>query len=230
MGRQILVGNPPIAVNVRQSKRARRLSLRVSHLDGSVSLTTPPLANAGQIETFLSEKESWLRKHVQAVPEIESPQIGRSLLFRGQGLPVVGGDVRRAKLANGQLVVPEEGSRTGPLLKAFLKLQARDALAAASDDFAAQLGRQYTSLSLRDTRSRWGSCTHKGGLMYSWRLIMAPPEVLSYVAAHEVAHLQEMNHSPAFWQVVADLMPDFQTHRTWLKTQGSTLHRISFEN
>jgi len=90
------------------------------------------------------------------------------------------------------------------------------------------LGRSYARLSLRDTRSRWGSCTSDGGLMYSWRLIMAPPEVLDYVAAHEVAHLAQMNHSPAFWAEVTKIYGDYAAPRNWLRANGSTLHRYKF--
>jgi len=112
--------------------------------------------------------------------------------------------------------------------KAFLKLRARDELAAASDRYAAMVGRSYTRLSFRDTRSRWGSCSSEGVLMYSWRLIMAPPAVLDYAAAHEVAHLVEMNHSPAFWAVVARICPDYEDYRGWLRKNGDVLHRVNF--
>jgi predicted metal-dependent hydrolase len=119
---------------------------------------------------------------------------------------------------------------TGAQVKALFRLHARDALAAASDRYAHALGRTYARLSIRDTRSRWGSCSSQGTLMYSWRLIMAPPAVLDYVAAHEVAHLVEMNHQPAFWDVVAGICPDYATHRAWLRTHGDSLHRINFDN
>src|SRR5690606_32603283 len=113
-------------------------------------------------------------------------------------------------------------------LMGWLKALARDRLAAAADRHAATLGRGYRSLVLRDTRSRWGSCAADGRLMFSWRLAMAPPEVLDYVAAHEVAHLAEMNHSPAFWAVVERLMPDHRAPRAWLRAEGAALHRWNF--
>jgi predicted metal-dependent hydrolase len=91
------------------------------------------------------------------------------------------------------------------------------------------LGRRFSRLSLRDTRSRWGSCSSRGGLSYSWRLILAPPDVLDYVAAHEVAHLAEMNHSPAFWALVARLCPGYQAPRGWLRREGAGLHRYRFD-
>jgi predicted metal-dependent hydrolase len=101
-------------------------------------------------------------------------------------------------------------------------------LVQASDHYAAKIGRRVTRVTLRDTRSRWGSCTAEGALMYSWRLIMAPPEVLRYVAAHEVAHLVEMNHSNRFWAVVEGLYPGWQTQRAWLRSHGGALHGLRF--
>jgi predicted metal-dependent hydrolase len=135
--------------------------------------------------------------------------------------------VKRTVLRDGVLHVPDEVT-AGVRAKAFLKTKARDELAAASDFYAAQLGKRYNRLSIRDTRSRWGSCSSEGVLMYSWRLIMAPHEVLHYVAAHEAAHLVEMNHSDAFWAVVARICPDYDRHRIWLKKNGDQLHRVNF--
>ncbi|MEL7205889.1 MAG: SprT family zinc-dependent metalloprotease, partial [Pseudomonadota bacterium] len=134
------------------------------------------------------------------------------------------------KLMEDRIEVPGSADRVGTRVATWLKLLARDRLIEASDRYAAELGRPYTRLSLRDTRSRWGSCSAQGRLMYSWRLILAPPEALDYVAAHEVAHLQEMNHSPAFWSIVADLCPDYETQRLWLRHEGTSLHRYRFGN
>lgn len=230
MGRHITLGNPPIEVELRQSSRARRLSLRVSRLDGRASLTMPPSATDRQVMAFLRERESWLRQHVENVAPATIPAIGAVVPFGGQDVPIIGGAIKRAVLRDGAIMVPQDGKATATKIKAFLKLAARDALAEASDRYAAEVGRSYSRLSLRDTRSRWGSCSHEGVLMYSWRLIMAPPDVLDYVAAHEVAHLVEMNHSSAFWDVVQGLMPDYSVHRRWLQKDGAKLHQVRFED
>jgi predicted metal-dependent hydrolase len=124
--------------------------------------------------------------------------------------------------------VPGDAGRAGVRVGAFLKALARTRLAAASDKYAARIGRPSTRLTLRDPRSRWGSCTADGALMFSWRLVMAPPDVLDYVAAHEVAHMIEMNHSAAFWAVVAGLRPDWKAQRDWLHGQGSVLQGYRF--
>jgi hypothetical protein len=177
---------------------------------------------------FLQERESWLRKHVSAVQPTILASVGAEILFQGVSSPIINADVARVAYQDGMFQVPYNG-RTGAQIQAYLKLAARDALAQASDHYAGVIGRGYRRLSLRDTRSRWGSCSSQGALMYSWRLIMAPPEVLSYVAAHEVAHLVEMNHGPQFWQIVADIFPDYQDCRKWLRDNGEQLHRVTFD-
>lgn len=121
------------------------------------------------------------------------------------------------------------GRPAGPAVLAALKCLARDRLAEASDRHATAIGRKVGRITLRDTRSRWGSCTSEGNLMYSWRLILAPPEVLDYVAAHEVAHLVHMDHSRAFWAQVERLMPGHKSARDWLRREGTGLHRWRFE-
>ena len=144
-------------------------------------------------------------------------------------LEVAPAPVRRARIEGGALIVPRRAA-PGQLVCAFLRLRARDRLAERVDHFAGLIGRRPGKLTLRDTRSRWGSCSAAGNLMFSWRLIMAPPEVLDYVAAHEVAHLLEMNHSPAFWAGVTRLMPGYAAPRRWLRDEGASLHRYRFED
>jgi predicted metal-dependent hydrolase len=224
----ILPGTPPIEVTVRRSGRARRMSLRVSRLDGRVTLTLPQRVSLGEGMAFLRDREGWLRGHLASVGTAERPVLGGTIPFRGEGIVLTPARVRSPVLDGATLLMPPDPDRIEARLLAFLKMQARDRLAEASDRYAGMLGRQYRRLTLRDTRSRWGSCTAQGDLMYCWRLIMAPPEVLDYVAAHEVAHLAEMNHSPAFWAVVERLFPDHAACRRWLRTEGETLHRLRF--
>ena len=227
MGRHTLHGNPPIDVTLRKSAQARRLSLRVSRLDGRVTLTMPSGLPDRDGLAFLHDKETWLRGHLDRIGPAEPVCIGSVVPVQGRGLPVVAG--ARVRFLDDRIEVPAHRPAAAPI-RARLRAMARDALAAASDRHAATLGVSYTTLSIRDTRSRWGSCSSKGVLMYSWRLIMAPPAVLDYVAAHEVAHLREMNHAPAFWAVVARLCPDYAVHRQWLRDHGESLHRVRFDD
>ncbi|MDQ2066150.1 SprT family zinc-dependent metalloprotease [Xinfangfangia sp. CPCC 101601] len=226
----VLPGDPPIEVHLRRSAQARRFSLRVSRLDGKVTLSLPTRAREREALAFLAGQEGWLRRTLGEMPESQRAGVGIGSLVpvEGRMLELVQGTGRAIKVDGDQLLVPGDPARAGVRLQAWLKVLARDRLAIASTRYAAQLGRSYARLSLRDTRSRWGSCSHDGTLMYSWRLIMAPPSVLDYVAAHECAHLIEMNHSPAFWAVVESIYPNWQRQRGWLHDQGSSLHRYRF--
>jgi predicted metal-dependent hydrolase len=111
-------------------------------------------------------------------------------------------------------------------IRDFLKREARRDLAEAVARHTATLGRPAESMTLKDTTSRWGSCTSDGRLSFSWRIVMAPPLVIDYLAAHEVAHLQEMNHGPRFWALCNRLCPQTPAARAWLKEHGTLLHAI----
>ncbi|WP_417524227.1 M48 family metallopeptidase [Marinovum sp.] len=228
MGQHSLPGNPPVPLQMRTSARARRITLRISSLDGTVTLTRPRGVSERAALAFAREKEAWLRDHLEKQDDGVDVGLGAVLPIEGQARQVMAGGGRRVLLEPGRVLVPGPEDRVASRLLGFLKTHARGRLAEASDRYAARLGRGYTRLTLRDTRSRWGSCTADGGLMYSWRLILAPPEVLDYVAAHEVAHLQEMNHSADFWAVVTRLYGPYQAQRRWLHREGAALHRIRF--
>ena len=225
----ILAGDPPIEVVLKRHPRARRFTLRVSKSSGKVSLSMPVQAREAEALQFLAERAGWVRKHLDAAPRIQRPAIGAVFPLLGANRPIVAGPGRVARFDQGQILVPENG-RYGPLLVTLLKTMARAALVARCDHHAAGIGRPFGRITLRDTRSRWGSCSTRGDLMFSWRLIMAPPEVLDYVAAHEVAHLVEMNHSEAFWAVCARLCPGYQAPRRWLKAHGGALQAWRFDS
>ncbi|OAN78507.1 zinc metalloprotease [Sulfitobacter sp. EhC04] len=228
MSDPVLSGDPPIPLILRRSARAKRISLRISQLDGRVTLTLPKRLAEREALDFARSKEGWIRKHLDARGEDLQVMPGAEVPVAGQMLKVVRGQGRRVQIGTDIIAVPGPEDRVGARLASHLKLVARDRLAEASDAYAAQLGLGYSRLTLRDTRSRWGSCTSDGGLMFSWRLIMTPPEVLNYVAAHEVAHLAQMNHSPAFWAEVTRLYGDYEPPRRWLRTHGGGLHRYRF--
>jgi predicted metal-dependent hydrolase len=223
-----LPGEPPIPLRLRRSARARRISLRISQLDGRVTLTLPPRVPEREALDFAREKETWIRRHLAARDADVTVAPGALLPIEGQEHEVTLGASRRVAIGDGRVEVPGPADRMARRLGRHLKLLARDRLAAASDRHAERLGKGYASITLRDTRSRWGSCTVDGRLMYSWRLVLAPPEVLDYVAAHEVAHLEHMNHSPAFWAEVEALYGDYRAARSWLRSQGAALHRYRF--
>lgn len=228
MGQRVLPGNPPLPLTLRRSGRARRISLRVSSLDGRITLTLPRGVAEAEAMAFARSKEAWLRAQAGARPAAVAVGHGATLPVEGRPVTLEPGPGRAVRAEDGRLVVPGEGAQAGARVQGWLKALARERLAAAADRHAAALGRPYARITLRDTRSRWGSCSSAGALSFSWRLVMAPPEVLDYVAAHEVAHLAQMNHSPAFWAVVQRLYGSCDAERRWLREDGPGLHRYRF--
>lgn len=228
MEQHVLPGNPPVALLLKKSARARRISLRVSRLDGRVTLTCPKGVPEAEALAFARSKAAWLRQTL-------ADQQGTLTVTHGSEIPILGemrqitqGTGRAVRLTDTALHVPGHSDQAGARVQGFLKTHARARLTRAADRYAGALGLPYARITLRDTRSRWGSCTSDAGLMFSWRLIMSPEPVLDYVAAHEVAHLAEMNHSAAFWAVVHRLYGDHQAARGWLRENGHHLHRYRF--
>jgi predicted metal-dependent hydrolase len=225
----VLPGLPPVTITLRRSPRARRISLRVSGLDGRVTLTLPLRAREAEALDFARAREGWIREAIGRVPPAMEVGEGAVLPVEGRLLRVLLRPGRGAVAAEGDaLIVPGGAGTAGTRVAAYLRLLARDRLAAACDTHAARAGRRYARLVLRDTRSRWGSCSAAGVLMFNWRLAMAPPPVLDYVAAHEVAHLVRMDHSPAFWREVERLCPGHAQARAWLRREGAALHGWRF--
>ena len=227
MGRITLQGNPPIDVELRRSARARRLSLRVSRLDGRVTLTLPKGVAEEEGHRFARSKAGWIAKARLAQPDAVRVTVGASLPVEGRIVEIVPGGRPAPVLTDRSLEAPERG--TGAAVRAFLIERARSRATRAIDGYAREIGCKAGKLTLRDTRSRWGSCSAEGNLMLSWRLILAPPDVFDYVVAHEVAHLAEMNHGPRFWAEVRALCPGYEAPRRWLRTEGPELHRYRFD-
>ena len=217
---------PPVEIVLKRSATARRFSLRVSRLDGRVTLSLPLRAREAEAMAFAYAQEGWIRRTLADLPQQAGVGIDSVVPVEGRMLRLVPGTGRAVRIEGDLLHIPGDPAQAGVRAGAFLKLQARERLVAASDRYAALIGRRITRVTLRDTRSRWGSCAQDGALMYSWRLIMAPPTVLDYVAAHEVAHLCHLDHSPRFWRVVLTHCPNATRARNWLRIHGQDVHRV----
>lgn len=225
-----LEGDPRITVELRRRDGSRRLSLRVSRLDGRVTMSLPRWTAKGEAMEFAREKETWIRAQLAQTSERIVPHAGGGLLFEGHQIQIAAVPKGPVRIENGGLLVPGSPEQIPPRIGAFLKETARARLVLACDHYANMLDVRYERISLRDTRSRWGSCTSAGNLMFSWRLVMAPVEVLDYVAAHEVAHLLEMNHSRAYWHNVERVFPGYNEPRRWLRVNAARLHAYQFRN
>ncbi|MDB6178812.1 SprT family zinc-dependent metalloprotease [Paracoccus sp. Z330] len=221
MSDSIVLGNG-IEVRLRRSSRARRMTLRVPRAGGEAVLTLPDSASLTDGRRFAEEKRDWLQYAIARRPLERRVAPGVAVPVAGRPRVVTPAELPCPRLQEDRLLCPARKS-VGPVVRAFLRHYAHQQLQGACDRHSAALGRGYRVIALRDTRSRWGSCSSDGRLMFSWRLAMAPPEVLDYVAAHEVAHLAHMDHSARFWAQVAALMPDFQASRSWLRNHGNDL-------
>lgn len=226
-------------VEVRRHPGARRLTLRVSRTRRTVIVTLPSGCDLGEAGKFLHRNIDWVRQHLGNLPQqvpladgILMPLRGEPHRVRFLGRNPGRGPVAVTKAGEegvSELVVcgrPEHAPRR---LKDWLFAEARRDL----DDRVAwhtrNLGLKAKRITVRDHTSRWGSCSTTGALSFSWRLILAPPGILDYVAAHEVAHLAEMNHGPRFWQLVEKTMPQKDEARGWLRVYGIDLHRFSLD-
>lgn len=221
-------GEHSLDVPFRISGRARRVSLRIDPHKG-VMLVVPKRVSLRKAKDFLHKSEWWLRGKLAALPAVANTPFdqGVELMLYGQPCLIThSGKLRGVPvLDNGKLVISGPPEHTGRKVREFLKNYSKQIIAPLVGTFATELGVTHRRITVRDTSSRWGSCSHDGNLSFSWRLILAPREVLDYVVAHEVAHRKEMSHSPAFWQVVQEIYPDYKRWRQWLKAHGHTLHR-----
>lgn len=228
MAGAIRIGDPALEVWLRHSPRARRMVLRVAHSGRDAVLTLPPGVPLAKAHLFLCEQEAWLRGKLALRPGLASVRDGSVLPLGDGSLTIRAGEGGRLARIGDTLRVPGPAEDLPVRVAAWLREQAREACVAACDRHAAAIGRPMGRITLRDPRSRWGSCTAGGDLMFSWRLVLAPSAVLDYVVAHEVAHLAELNHSERFWRVVRRLCPGFEAQRDWLRRHGAGLHAYDF--
>jgi len=222
---RLSMGGRSVALTLRPSPRAKRIILRIDPV-GSVTLVVPRRTSRDEAVAFARAKADWLHDRLDALPEQVPfldgtllPLLGRLHRIRHDGERY---GVRRSR---GELLVAGAPEHLPRRVADFLRREARRECAERARAFAARIGRSVRRVSVRDSKTRWGSCSHKGHLSFSWRLILAPEWVLDYVVAHEVAHLLEMNHGKRFWKIVERLYPNSVKPRTWLRRNGTRLHR-----
>jgi predicted metal-dependent hydrolase len=234
---------------LRRSPRAARLRVTI-HPERGVVVTIPAASRRGWarpeslIAGFLADREPWVRRHLarQAatrtrLEDREPLEAGREIPYRGLPHRVRVADApprtRRSRVSRvggeeGDELLVERATRetrpTAAILEAWLRERARAELHRAIARHAATLGVTPASVTIRDTTTRWGSCSRRGALSFSWRLVLAPPEALEAVAAHELCHLRVFGHSESFWALLAARVPDHAAWRRWLRTHAPELH------
>ena len=225
-----------MAVRLRRNRQARRYTLRIHAATRDVLLTMPARGSLREAKIFAQKHAAWIAARLKRLPQVAPFAHGTVLPLRGtphrvEHRPRSRGTVWIECGDDGEqiLCVAGDAPHVARRLRDYLKREAKRDLNAASRAAAQALGAGLARVSIRDQTSRWGSCSTTGVLSYSWRLILAPPFVLEYLAAHEAAHLIEMNHSPRFWRLVEKICPDFGRAKAWLDAHGSDLHRYGAE-
>ncbi|HWY15499.1 MAG TPA: SprT family zinc-dependent metalloprotease [Rhizomicrobium sp.] len=221
----------PVEITVRLNPRARRLIVKVHPSTGEVSVVAPSRRALDHALDFARSESTWIAGRLAHVPEPVDLEPGARIPFRGEDHAIV----RAAKgpapvwIERSARIIRICGqSEHGPRrLLDFLKREARRVLDARALEFAARVGVKPRRITVRDTASRWGSCSTTRALSFSWRLILAPPFVLDYVVAHEVAHLRHMNHGSRFWDLVRELVGNVEKPQAWLSQNGPLLHRYA---
>jgi predicted metal-dependent hydrolase len=230
-------GSQIYSIRVRRHRRARRYTLRIHPTDREAILTMPPRGTIAEAKDFARLHGGWIAARLGRLPKAAPFLSGTLVPLRGIPHRIVHragerGTVWTETRDSGEKVLCVAGGAEHMERRVldYLKREARKDLQKASLAYAEELGVRVKRVSIRDQSSRWGSCTSAGSVSFSWRLVLAPPFVLDYLAAHEVAHLVEMNHSARFWRVVARVCPSVERAKTWLDTYGNDLHRYGIQD
>ncbi len=221
------------SVLLKVNPRARRISIRIDARTGEAIATAPSERRLTDAVAFVRTRTAWIAERTAAqaqartlVPGGQVQLAGRPVRLEASG---TAGAARLVDEANGPAILSGgEGEAFARRVVNLLKREARARLEARTQHHLRALGQKPVAVSITDARSRWGSCSpHNRTIRYSWRVVMAPPEVLDYLAAHEVAHLVHADHSPAYWKVVESLIGDHRPFRRWLREHGPALHAVA---
>jgi predicted metal-dependent hydrolase len=218
-----------LEVRVRLNPRARRVIVKVNPATGEVSVTAPNRQGLAHAMAFAQGEKDWIARQLAVAPGPVWLKAGAVIPFEGRGHEIRVAETGPAPVwrEDGVIWVRGESLHVPRRVQDFLKREARKAFEARVLHHAGRLGVRPSRITVRDTASRWGSCSSARSLSFSWRLILAPPFVLDYVVAHEIAHLREMNHSPRFWAHVESLIPDLKAPQDWLRQHGRSLQRYA---
>jgi predicted metal-dependent hydrolase len=221
-----------LSVEVVRTKRRKTASIKI--IDGSVQVIVPEKLSNGRIEELVRKRTPWIRKKLREQSQAVTPKpkeyvSGESFTYLGRNyrLKVSRGTDREVKLKGGYLEVglpkkPKDGDIRSALVE-WYEQHALERLTEKTNRYAGIMGVSPNSISVRDYKARWGSCSSKGEISYNWRIIIAPHHIVDYVVVHELCHLKHPNHSPAYWKSVKREVSDYEVCRQWLKEHGSNL-------
>lgn len=220
-----------ISYTVKKSQRAKNVRLEIRPESG-LTVVIPAHYRPGEIPSIIERKQQWILGKLKEVQRLRS--FGNKT--KADGIPYLGREFEVCQRqgvtdsvaieSNRLLVSAAPGSNPGNVLGKWFRQQAAKLILGRVVDINKQLGVRYRNVSIRNARTRWGSCSQKGNLSFNWKLIMVPGPVIDYVIIHELLHLKEMNHSRKFWSLVAAYCPDWREHRTWLGDHQDVLVSI----
>lgn len=214
-------------LTVRINPRAQRILMRIDPVTRGAIVVSPNKRAIKNAVAFAHAQGEWIQNRLAALPEVRPFVDGSVIRFRGEDLLLVRTPTRsRPLLGDRTLTVGCHADDFEGRIKRALVSYAREDLVRSVATYTRKVGVVAKAISVKDTRRRWGSCSTRGDLNFSWRLVAAPPFVLDYVAAHEVCHLREMNHGAAFWALVNEHYGDHRPARDWLKAHGTALHAL----
>jgi predicted metal-dependent hydrolase len=226
----LAIDGESVAVTVRLNPRARRIVMRVNPVSGDVTVTAPARVGRAAALAFVRGETGWVSRQRAAAPKRVALAPGSLVPFLGRPHRILASDKRGPAPVwrdGDEIFVSGRAEHAGRRLTDFFKREARQAFEQSALAFGAQLDVRPSRITVRDTASRWGSCSSARSLSFSWRLIFAPDYVRDYVVAHEAAHLKEMNHGPRFWAYVESLTPHARKARKWLRENGKNLLRYN---
>ena len=220
------LGDRTAPLTARINRRARRLIVTVDAAAGRVFVTAPSKRALPEALDFARTRARWICAQLEEGRRATPFADGCVFPFRGAPVAIVneGGPRSPVRLERDIVVAGGDPLHVNRRVTDWLRAEARKTLTERADHYCERLERKRGPITIRDTRSRWGSCARDGALSFSWRLIFAPPEILDYVAAHECAHLVHLNHSPAYWRVVRGLGVDARSARDWFAAHGRGLY------
>ena len=218
-----------LPVEVVRTKRKKTASIEIK--DGLIRVLVPNSLTDKRVDTLLEQRASWINKKIRLqaeMPPYRSKEYVNGETFRYLGrnyrLKLVNTDTTTTRLKNGYLEVPAQGEKAiHASLTDWYTSHALAKLDEKTDRYAKTLNVEPSSVTVKDYKSRWGSCSTSGDITYNWRIIIAPHRIVDYVVIHELCHLVEHNHSDKYWKQVESLVPDYRERRAWLKTNANTL-------
>lgn len=238
----IIIGQHQLSYTVRYSQRRKTVQLKIISVD-SLEIAAPFNTSQAYIENLLQKKAGWILTKISSLSEINLNPINKSLcdgakilyLGRPYTLSLIPDDVKQPiiTIEAKQITIHisrQTDSKKSAVLKYALKDWFIDSAAKILHDktllWADKIGVMPKNIRIKEQKTRWGSCSSLGTVNYNWRIVMSPPEVIDYLVVHELCHLKFLDHSPFFWNLVKQILPDFKQRRTWLRTNGKLLNDI----